>query len=294
MDATGTLFSPYVKKSAVVVKSGVRIGIIGVTTPTTRYTSEGGASVDFSDPVACVRTEAARLHAEQGIDAIVVLSHLGYWDDQDLAALAPEVDLIIGGHTHTLLAGSSAGTALPAFNASSGEHDVAAGPYPTWVSANASLAPPGVHVASRVPVVQARWGARYMGRLDVTFGDHGVVTALDGAPLLLGGTGAAPGSVVNPDLEFDALLAPLRGPIAQYLEQVVGQAAVDLSQSGSRTTETALGDLACDASLWYFNNLIPDLRNLTVDNGPVSICLLNGGSLRASISQASACETQNP
>ena len=52
------------------------MGIIGVTTTATKYTSVGGALVDFIDPVEAVRWEVASL-LSRGVDVIILLSHLG-------------------------------------------------------------------------------------------------------------------------------------------------------------------------------------------------------------------------
>ena len=63
--------------------------------------------VVYTDPVAAARMACLELR-EQGCALIICLSHLGYrYDDparpsdQTLAAAVPEIDLILGGHTHT-------------------------------------------------------------------------------------------------------------------------------------------------------------------------------------------------
>ena len=43
------------------------------------------------------------LKNEKGCDMVICLSHLGYGEDKDLASQVRNVDLIVGGHTHTLL-----------------------------------------------------------------------------------------------------------------------------------------------------------------------------------------------
>ena len=45
---------------------------------------------------------------DNGCDLVIVLSHLGYWDndtrgDRMVAVNSTDVDMIIGGHTHTAL-----------------------------------------------------------------------------------------------------------------------------------------------------------------------------------------------
>jgi len=64
--------------------------------------------VSYSDPVGAARRISEDLR-EQGCHLVICLSHLGYRynsdrpSDTDLANLVPEVDLILGGHTHTFM-----------------------------------------------------------------------------------------------------------------------------------------------------------------------------------------------
>ena len=43
------------------------------------------------------------LKKEKKCDMVICLSHLGYEEDKDLAPQIRNVDLIVGGHSHTLL-----------------------------------------------------------------------------------------------------------------------------------------------------------------------------------------------
>lgn len=69
----------------------------------------------------------------------------------------PEVDLVIGGHSHSFLYGSTLGAAGPVLNTSAATpaFDASVGPYPTLVASK-------VHTGKQVPVVTAffasRWG----------------------------------------------------------------------------------------------------------------------------------------
>lgn len=86
---------------------GAKIGFFGLLTPSTRTISQFG-DTRFADPedpvVPAARRAIARLKAA-GATVIVGLTHLGFRDD---LALAEElqgsgVDLLIGGHSHTLV-----------------------------------------------------------------------------------------------------------------------------------------------------------------------------------------------
>lgn len=63
----------------------------------------------YHDPIAAANKIAARLRNEEKCDLVICLSHLGYdyktdkVSDRILAAQTVNIDLIIGGHTHTFL-----------------------------------------------------------------------------------------------------------------------------------------------------------------------------------------------
>ena len=49
-----------------------------------------------------MKTEAKKLKS-QGVNIIIGLGHAGYENDKELARYVPDIDLVIGGHTHTFL-----------------------------------------------------------------------------------------------------------------------------------------------------------------------------------------------
>ncbi|MDP8215429.1 MAG: bifunctional UDP-sugar hydrolase/5'-nucleotidase [Candidatus Euphemobacter frigidus] len=100
---TGKLLSfvrPYIIKNY----EGLVVGIIGATTdevPSITLTRNVGSLI-FKDPVPEVEIYQKLLRRE-GVDLLIVLSHLGLEEDKKLARAVPEIDLIIGGHSHDLL-----------------------------------------------------------------------------------------------------------------------------------------------------------------------------------------------
>lgn len=75
---------------------GVRVGLIGLTTPDAARTSSGGAAVRFEDPLEAARGALAALGA---VDLRVAVTHLPLAQDRALAAALP-IDAILGGHDH--------------------------------------------------------------------------------------------------------------------------------------------------------------------------------------------------
>lgn len=92
---------PWLLSSKVVeTSSGVKIGIVGLTARFNPYYHKLGW--DVKDLFETLDRELMGLRDET--DIIVLLSHTGINSDEDIAKRYPEIDLIIGGHTHHLLA----------------------------------------------------------------------------------------------------------------------------------------------------------------------------------------------
>jgi 5'-nucleotidase / UDP-sugar diphosphatase len=86
------------QETLVVEKGGRRIGLLGLFNPTILLNPAMRDSVVVEeDVVASTRRGIALLEA-QGVDAIVVLSHLSYKGDRTLAQHVPGIDLIVSGH----------------------------------------------------------------------------------------------------------------------------------------------------------------------------------------------------
>ncbi len=80
-------------------KEATRIGVVGLTAPFNPFYHLLGWHIDNS-----AETLTHELNAlKDQVDVIVLLSHLGLYEDRELARQFPEIDVIIGGHTHHLL-----------------------------------------------------------------------------------------------------------------------------------------------------------------------------------------------
>ena len=58
--------------------------------------------VKFSDEIPSVTAEATKLKS-QGVQIIILLSHSGYEVDLEMAKQIPDLDIIVGAHSHTFL-----------------------------------------------------------------------------------------------------------------------------------------------------------------------------------------------
>lgn len=97
---TGKTFGgvpPYVIRTF----DGVKIGIFGLVLPATKTSSRPGEFVVFRNPCQTARRMVATLRA-RGVKVIIALTHLSMGEDKEVARCA-NVNLIVGGHEHTLL-----------------------------------------------------------------------------------------------------------------------------------------------------------------------------------------------
>lgn len=112
-DFKNTSMDGFVKPFKIFNKNGIKIGVFGLGI-------ELHGLVDklmyketvYNDPLESTQDMVRILKKEQKCDLVICLSHLGYKynkEDSDkisdlkLAALTKDIDLIIGGHTHTFL-----------------------------------------------------------------------------------------------------------------------------------------------------------------------------------------------
>ncbi|WP_417839498.1 metallophosphoesterase, partial [Tritonibacter scottomollicae] len=155
---------------------GEKIGIISALATDTVETSSPGPNVVFQDEIDSLAADVEALQAE-GVNKIIALTHVGLAKDMEIAEKVPGLDLVVGGHSHTLLSNTS---------------DSAAGPYPTMVG--------------DVPVVQAYAYSKYLGELTVTFDDEGNVVSAEGEPILLDAS-------VTPDADMLERIKEMGAPI---------------------------------------------------------------------------------
>lgn len=109
---------------------GLKVAVFGLTVPmiTKRMKVSKLSPYWFEDPVETAREIVPRLRAE--CDILIALSHIGFRADRELAESVPGIDLVVGGHSHTVLTEP-------------------------------------VHVGNTA-IVQAGWWGHYLGRTEVT------------------------------------------------------------------------------------------------------------------------------
>lgn len=237
--------------------AGKKIGIFGLTAPDTAILSNVGEGVTFvgnPDPEAAntelvnlINAQVAELK-NQGANAIIALTHIGYALDLAMAAKTTGVGLFLGGHSHTPL----------------GPQPNKQGEYPTPVTNS---------TGDNVPVLTDwEWG-RWLGVFDVGFDDQGRVSELTGTPIEVIANSTTTG-YIEPNAAIETRInTDYKPPLDALRQQKVGETQVLLDgvRNNVRNRETNLGSLIADA-----------LLQKTASDG-AQVAITNGGGIRNSI-----------
>lgn len=95
--------APVLPGSIVIEKGGWRIGVFGVSVAmvTEKMATKVASAYIWDDPISTAATVAHALRPS--VDVLIGLTHIGISKDRLLAEQVPEIDIILGGHSHTVL-----------------------------------------------------------------------------------------------------------------------------------------------------------------------------------------------
>jgi len=107
-DFSETILSDKTKAYHIFHKAGIKIGVFGVGVALKGLVSEDKyGNTRYLDPISTANKIASELKSK-GCDLVICLSHLGFEyenksinSDRKLAAETENIDIILGGHTHT-------------------------------------------------------------------------------------------------------------------------------------------------------------------------------------------------
>ncbi|GAB0090191.1 protein 5NUC-like [Sergentomyia squamirostris] len=241
------------KPSTVFNVAGHQIGIIGYLTPDTKFLS-AATKVEYIPEIDAINQEAQRLKAD-GINVIIALGHSGLTQDREIARSCPNVDLVIGGHSHTFL-----------YSDEQPDSDVPEDVYPVVVTQTSG---------KQVPVVQAYAFTKYLGYLKLMFNSSGDLVDWDGQPILLNAT-------IPQDDEVLKALQKYRLGVEEYGNRVVGisRVVLDGDSKSCRFRECNMGNLITDAFVHANAITFNGSTNSWTD---ASVAIYQGGGIRATI-----------
>jgi 5'-nucleotidase len=196
-----------------------KLGIVGYITKTTPdiVSKAGLKGTKFMDPIETVQKSIDELHAK-GIKRIICVSHNGYRDDQLLASRTKGINVIVGGHSHSLLLN----------NATLGP----VGPYPTKVTDLNN---------GTTYIVQAHRFGNYLGNLNLEWDSQDQLVSITGEPILLD-------QRVPQEPKLKAKVTEWSKVFEQLAKDVLTTATEDFANS-CRGQECAMGNLITDCML---------------------------------------------
>ena len=262
--------------------AGKKVGVIGVTTPLLPSISSPPAGImknwsasnselqNIQALLPLVQAEINDLRNNQGVSAIIVMSHLQN-SANELTVLIPTltgVDMVISGGGHELMRDSDDlvinGGVAPSYNT-----------HPVYANDASGKA---------VPMVTGHFGNRYVGEVKLNLDDTtGAVTGVLGTRMIRVTGAAADADRVSGDAALQAsVIAPVSNFIAALNAQVIGTTATKLNGptqvactptpceyvEGVRNADTGLGNLVADAMRFA---------------GGAEVAIQNGGGIRTSI-----------
>ena len=223
---------PYLQPFTIKEIDGIKVGVVGISSRNkTEHSSLPLPTTLFEDEIPAAQ-RAIDMLGSQGVKHIVLLTHIGYGMDLILANSLNNVDVIIGGDSHTLLGDFS----------KLGIHS-SEGPYPTIVNNK---------WGRKVCIGHAWEYNKVFGLMNVVFDDQGQVLSCSGdASLVIGSKierrdendewtllsvaqrnelsasslEQATLRVVENDMDFDAVIAPFTKRYQELTTQVIGKLA---------------------------------------------------------------------
>ncbi|XP_062541988.1 apyrase-like [Armigeres subalbatus] len=206
------------QKSLVIERNGRKIGLIGVML---QPNNANVGNLIFNDVTETVREESIVLK-RQGVDIIVVISHCGFNVDKTIAEYAgPEVDIIVGGHSHTFLY-TGENPNIP---------DVPQGEYPTIVTQESG---------HKVLIVQASAYTKLVGDIVLFFDEAGIIQRWAGNPVYLSAD-------VLPDPDVAQAMIPWKLAVEEAAVRSVGLTSVVLSDANCSSGECNMGSFVADS-----------------------------------------------
>lgn len=249
-DSEEPQFQGKYKKSIILEIKGEKIGIIGVILRSTNDIAKTG-NLKFLNEADSVRAEAEVLK-NQGINKIIVISHCGLDRDREIARDGgPDIDIIIGGHSHSLLYNGSAPLDNPAAE------------YPLVVNQSGG---------NRVLIVQASAYTKYVGSIQLVFDQEGKIESWSGNPIFLS-------NEIEKDPFVEEALVPWREIIDTEGKRIVGTLKFEASGNGCYNGECLMGSLQADAMAYSAFKYAKD------DGSWVwgTIAITNPGGVRSSL-----------
>ncbi|MDE6637673.1 MAG: bifunctional metallophosphatase/5'-nucleotidase, partial [Muribaculaceae bacterium] len=254
-DFTGTpaegLFKPYTIKNI----GGKKIGFMGINLdPESIIAQANYEGMGFKNVIETANETAAFLKEKKKCDLVVAVTHIGYakandkTTDPELAKASKDIDIIIGGHSHTLVDPKNPEK------------------YPSIVE-NANGRP--------VLIVQTGKSGKYLGQIRVDLDRLKTSTPADYEYSLIEVTDRFPEERL--DKKIKTFLQPFTDSLKTVTSDIIGYASQDFNNDG-RTG--AFPNWVADFGSWYGNLVLDSLRQSDPAVPELDFAIMNVGGIR--------------
>ena len=265
-DFTGTplegVFEPYVIKKV----GGKKVGFIGLNIdPSSIIAADNYKGLKFKEVIPVANQTAEFLKDKKGCDIVVAVTHIGAIKENDktidyeLAAASKDIDIIIGGHSHTIITPGTTEGATPAI----------------------------VNNAEGRPVLVCQTGryGKYLGYIKIDLDKLGKESAADFDNKLIPVTDRFPESSF--DKKMVEFIAPYKAKLKEADEHVIGYAP-EYMDANARTGRYV--NWAGDFVKWYGDVKADSLRGAGVELPRVDFGMMNVGGIRHNLSAGDVTE----
>lgn len=265
-DFSGTEMDGVMKPYVIKKIDGKRIGFIGINIQPEGLISHKNVSLKFMDPIETANEMASFLKKDKKCDIVVVVSHIGYNmskgkpSDLELAKRSRDIDLIIGGHSHTLV-NPSTPDKTPSLVANAEDR--------------------------LVRVVQSGKNGRYVGKLCI---DLDSLKNFDGSKIqyeLIEVTDRFPAKKLNQ--EMIDFIAPYKKGVDSVNNRVIGRVLFDMPNA---RRVGPIANLTADVGYEYVIHKLDSLKAAGRDVPQVDFAIMNVGGIRQPISEGNLTEGQ--
>lgn len=254
-DFTGTpaegLFKPYVIKKI----AGKKIGFLGINIDPESIISQANyEGMGFKNVIETANATADFLKNKKKCDLVIAVTHIGYTKgndkttDPELARASKDIDIIIGGHSHTLI------------------DPKCPDKYPS-VLENAEGRP--------VLIVQTGKSGKYIGQIRVDLDNLKSTSPADYEYSLIEVTDRFPENRLDPMIK--QFLKPYTDSLESVTRDIVGVAAQDFINEGRTGT---FPNWTADFGSWYGNLVLDSLRQIDPDTPTLDFAIMNVGGIR--------------
>lgn len=252
-DFSGTelegVFKPYTIKQF----DGKKIGFIGINIDPNSIIAAKNITAKFKDIIPTANELASFLKNEENVDMVIVVSHIGYdkinnkTSDIELAENSKDIDIIIGGHTHTLI-----DPLAPEINSS--------------LIKNLE--------GKNVRVVQAGKQGKFIGELTIDLENLPIQDGSEVSYSLIPVTDRFPEETLDKNMK--SYLQPYREAVDSVNNLVIAYCATDLPQARIG----GLPNLTADIGFEYGKEITDSLKNAGIDIQDLDMSIMNVGGIR--------------